>query len=78
VAMTWAQRLKRVFKIDIETCRVCGDAVRVIKTFLAYREEAPEIRSVIQEKRLGSKTVAACRGYIVAGHSRWDTSPGRL
>jgi tRNA U55 pseudouridine synthase TruB len=24
VAITWAQRLKRVFNIDAETCRVCG------------------------------------------------------
>ena len=29
-AMTWAQRLKRVFNIDIETCSKCGSAVRVI------------------------------------------------
>ena len=29
-AMTWAQRLKRVFNIDIETCSKCGGAVRVI------------------------------------------------
>ena len=28
-AMTWAQRLKRVFNIDIETCRECGGAVKV-------------------------------------------------
>ena len=28
--MTWAQRLKRVFNIDIETCGHCGGAVRVI------------------------------------------------
>ncbi len=28
--MTWAQRLKRVFGIDIETCRECGGAVRII------------------------------------------------
>jgi hypothetical protein len=27
--MTWAQRLKRVFNIDIETCRECGGAVKV-------------------------------------------------
>ncbi len=27
--MTWAQRLKRVFKIDIETCAHCGGAVKV-------------------------------------------------
>jgi len=29
-AMSWAQRLKRVFNIDIETCRVCGGSMRVI------------------------------------------------
>ena len=29
-AMTWAQRLKRVFGIDIETCPACGGAVRII------------------------------------------------
>jgi hypothetical protein len=29
-AMTWAQRLKRVFNIDIETCRQCGGAMKVI------------------------------------------------
>ena len=30
VSMTWAQRLKRVFGIDIETCPACGGAVRII------------------------------------------------
>jgi hypothetical protein len=29
-AMSWAQRLKRVFDIDIETCRVCGGSMKVI------------------------------------------------
>ena len=29
-AMTWAQRLKRVFNIDIEVCSLCGGSVRVI------------------------------------------------
>ena len=29
-AMTWAQRLKRVFAIDIETCQQCGGRLRVI------------------------------------------------
>ena len=28
--MTWAQRLKRVFNIVIETCSVCGGAMTVI------------------------------------------------
>jgi len=30
VAMTWAQRLKRVFQVDIDTCTRCGGAVRII------------------------------------------------
>jgi hypothetical protein len=29
-AMTWAQRLKHVFNIDIETCSNCGGEVRII------------------------------------------------
>ena len=29
-AMTWMQRLKRVFNIDIETCKSCGGRVKVI------------------------------------------------
>jgi hypothetical protein len=29
-SMTWAQRLKRVFNIDIETCEQCVGAVKVI------------------------------------------------
>ena len=28
--MTWAQRPKRVFGIDIETCPACGGAMRII------------------------------------------------
>jgi hypothetical protein len=29
-SMTWAQRLKRVFNIDIQTCRICGGTMKVI------------------------------------------------
>jgi hypothetical protein len=28
--MTWAQRLKRVFNIDVESCAKCGGVVKVI------------------------------------------------
>ena len=28
--MNWAQRLKRVFGIDIETCHQCGGVVKII------------------------------------------------
>ena len=30
--MTWAQRLKRVFAIEIDTCRRCGGKLRVISS----------------------------------------------
>jgi len=29
-SITWAQRLKCVFNVDIEICRACGGAVRVV------------------------------------------------
>ena len=29
-SMSWAQRLKRVFWIDIQTCAACGGAMRII------------------------------------------------
>lgn len=28
--LSWAQRLKRVFRIDIESCERCGGKVRII------------------------------------------------
>jgi len=31
-AMGWAQRLKRVFRIDIETCVACGGVVKVVSS----------------------------------------------
>jgi len=30
IAMTWAQRLKRVFLIDVTVCEHCGGAVKII------------------------------------------------
>jgi len=55
-AMTWAQRLKRVFKIDVETCRVCGGTARVIaciedpvviKKILVHLEEKLPARAAL-------------------------------
>ena len=48
--MAWAQRLKRVFKIDIETCRHCGGAVKVI----ACIEDPVVIKQILEhlERRI--------------------------
>jgi hypothetical protein len=43
MAITWAQRLKRVFNIDVETCRVCGGAAKVI----ACIEDPVVIRKIL-------------------------------
>jgi len=43
-AMTWAQRLKRVFGIDIATCLHCGGAVRI----LASVEEPDAIEKILE------------------------------
>jgi len=43
-AMTWAQRLKRVFRIDIETCGHCGGALRII----AGIEEPSVIKRILE------------------------------
>ena len=43
-AMTWAQRLKRVFNIDIETCQYCSGAVKVI----ACIEDPAVIKKILE------------------------------
>jgi hypothetical protein len=56
-AMSWAQRLKRVFRVDVETCQACGGAVKiiasieapvVIQKILAHLEQATPVREVVQ------------------------------
>jgi len=61
-SMTWAQRLKRVFNIDIETCCECGGTVKVIaciedqeviKKILTHLKEktSPEPTNLLPEDR---------------------------
>ena len=51
ISMSWAQRLKRVFAIEIETCRQCGGKLKVIASIedpaliqriLAHLKQQPE------------------------------------
>ena len=41
--MTWAQRLKRVFNIDVSTCGHCGGTVRIVASI----EEPSAIRAIL-------------------------------
>ena len=43
-SMTWAQRLKRVFAIDIEKCEKCGGPVRIN----ASNEDPDVIQKILQ------------------------------
>ena len=45
--MSWAQRLKRLFAIDIETCRVCGGSMEVI----ACIEDPVVIKKILMFQR---------------------------
>ena len=42
-AMTWAQRLKRVFNIDITTCETCGGTAKVVVSIddLGQKDRGP-------------------------------------
>ena len=42
-SLTWAQRLRRVFNIDIETCPACGGSVRIV----ACIEDPEVIRKIL-------------------------------
>jgi hypothetical protein len=50
-AMSWAQRLKRVFNIDIETCSQCGGTVKII----ACIEDPTVIKQILDH--LSSKSI---------------------
>lgn len=44
VAMSWAQRLKRVFGIDIEVCARCGGKLKVIASITVPEQVQAELR----------------------------------
>jgi hypothetical protein len=50
--LTWAQRLKRVFAIDIEVCRRCGEKLRVIASI----EDPPVIERILEHLGCNSET----------------------
>ena len=45
-SLSWAQRLRRVFAIDIETCERCGGAVKII----ACVQDPVVIRKILEHR----------------------------
>jgi hypothetical protein len=66
-AMSWAQRLKRVFNIDVETCRVCGGPAKVI----ACIEDPVVIKKIL--RHLEEKLLT--RAALLLPDSRAPRSP---
>ena len=64
-SMSWAQRLKRVFGVDIETCPDCGGAVRII----ACIEDAEVVEKILAH--LGAKAVV---GKPCRSAPTWESS----
>ena len=53
--MIWAQRLKRVFAIEIETCEKCGGKVKIIASI----EDSEVIEKIL--KHLGLNEASQAR-----------------
>ena len=49
--MRWAQRLKRVFQIDVEKCPACGNKVKIIASI----EDPPVIKQILDHLGLESE-----------------------
>lgn len=63
MAMSWAQRLKRVFHIDIETCEKCQGPVRII----ACVEDPVVIKQILDH--LASKEASAEQATLPPGRA---------
>jgi Putative transposase len=68
VAMTWAQRLKRVFNIDIETCSECGGDIRIVASI----EDPVVIQKILAHlddnaTSVATKLLPDCRASPIKG-----------
>ena len=57
VAITWAQRLKRVFAIDVETCSECGGDVGIIASI----EDPVVIRKILDHLEAKGALAGSCQ-----------------
>ena len=57
VAMSWAQRLKRIFNIDVEVCSHCGGSVKVIAC-IEDQDVINRILAHLRKKEQGRPTLS--------------------
>ena len=65
-AMTWAQRLKRVFRIDIQTCLRCGGRLRIIASI----EEPALIERILDHLGRAEDSAEAAHPTCAPPHGR--------
>jgi hypothetical protein len=72
--MTWAQRLKRVFLIDVTVCEHCGGAVKAAQNVIAANqlEQAQDAFSSAQSAR----AQAADQLVIARNNLQYNTHQG--
>ena len=83
--MSWMQRLKRVFAIDIESCPDCGGKLRVIASIedmVPMRRDDPAAGIVVRlpVQRLGAAVRLGHHGIALgdqAGFARCKSSGGK-
>ncbi len=75
MAITWAQRLKRVFDIDVETCSDCGGDIKIIASI----EDPAVIRRILahldQNTSLHKTKYGKIRGQVLYFASQ---PPGKI
>ncbi|HUG82363.1 MAG TPA: hypothetical protein VML01_11915 [Bryobacterales bacterium] len=70
-AMTWVQRLKRVFHIEIEICRRCGGKLRVIASI----EEPQVIERILNHLGRDSESLDLTPPSRAPPQRGWPISP---
>ena len=65
--MTWMQRLKPVFSIDIETCERCGAKVKVMASIATPAVIAPILKHLQQKAALKADMQPPERALPVMG-----------
>jgi hypothetical protein len=69
--MSWAQRLKWVFRIDIEPCERCGGKAKIIASF-----EDPQVIGRIRAHLEQTRQASGSSGNLTTAH-RARGPPGR-
>ena len=75
-SMTWAQRLKRVFNIDVSTCGHCGGTVRIVASIENPPRSAPSSPTSKSTARFRKRTADPPRAHRPLW--RRDSPPGTM